>query len=95
MDASAKLLLLKQDLQKPAGSTADDSLLIVDLEAAAGFLADEGLTLKDDDIVSDMIQVQYAAYLFRKRAASDTVMPTFLRYEINCRKLGQRGVSNE
>lgn len=81
MDKAAKLLILKQDLQLL--TTANDSLLENLLDLAAGAIAREGITLIENDIECDMAVIQYAAYLFRKRAAADTTMPRFLRWQLN------------
>lgn len=80
MDKAAKLLILKQDLQLL--TTANDSLLENLLDLAAGAIQREGIRL-EDNIECDMLVIQYAAYLFRKRAAADTTMPRFLRWQMN------------
>lgn len=75
-----KLAMLKRDLQLL--TNANDDFLIDLLNAADKFIKTEGI--KDDGGAEyTQIQVQYAAYLFRRRAGSDTGMPRFLRYEMN------------
>ena len=81
MDKAAKLVILKQDLQML--TTANDDFLGTLLDLAAGAIQREGIKLIEDDTECDMAQVQYAAYLFRKRAAADTTMPRFLRWQLN------------
>lgn len=81
MDKAAKLVILKQDLQML--TTANDEYLGTLLDLAAGAIQREGIKLIEDDTECDMAVVQYAAYLFRKRAAADTTMPRFLRWQLN------------
>lgn len=81
MDKAAKLAILKQDLQML--TTANDEYLGTLLDLAAGAIQREGIKLIEDDTECDMAMVQYAAYLFRKRAAADTTMPRFLRWQLN------------
>lgn len=51
----------------------------------------EGIRLKEDDIESDMVSIQYAAHLYRKRAGTDTAMPRYLRYQLNNMLFSQKG----
>ena len=81
MDKAAKLAILKQDLQML--TTANDEYLGTLLDLAAGAIQREGIKLIEDDTECDMAVIQYAAYLFRKRAAADTTMPRFLRWQLN------------
>ena len=80
MDKAAKLAILKQDLQML--TTANDGYLGTLLDLAARAIKREGIRL-EDNIECDMLVIQYAAYLFRKRAAADTTMPRFLRWQMN------------
>lgn len=64
-------------------TTANDEYLGTLLDLAAGAIQREGIKLIEDDTECDMAVVQYAAYLFRKRAAADTTMPRFLRWQLN------------
>ena len=52
---------------------------------------EDALIELDDSVESGMVQVHYAAWLFRKRAANvnETGMPRFLRYELNKRLMSQ------
>lgn len=75
-----KLIILKKDLQ--VITTANDEYLFKLLELSKKAISNEGITL-NDDIQSDMVVIQYAAYLFRKRAADNAIMPRYLRYQLN------------
>ena len=81
MDKAAKLAILKQDLHML--TTANDEYLGTLLDLAAGAIQRESIKLIEDDTECDMAVVQYAAYLFRKRAAEDAAMPRFLRWQLN------------
>ena len=48
-------------------------------------------TLIEGDTNCDMVQIQYAAYLFRRRGGEETSMPRFLRYELNNLLFSQKG----
>lgn len=89
MTKEDKLKILKQDLQMLTSSN-DDFLksLIISAESA---MQKEGITLVDNDMDIDMAVVQYAAYLFRKRASNETSMPRFLRWRLNNILFTQKG----
>ena len=89
MTSAEKLSVLKNDLQLM--SNANDLFLSLLLEQAAEAIKQEGIIL-NESIQSDMIIISYAAYLFRKRAGSDTAMPRFLRYQLNNLLFGQKAV---
>ncbi len=83
------LELLKQDLQIITNKRPDlqhlakrDEYLESLLASAKSFLAREGIKETDSDEYQT-INVQYAAYLFRKRAGEATAMPRYLRWEMN------------
>lgn len=87
MTADEKLVLLKMDLQMITCS--NDVYLRHLLDFAAAAMTKEGAT-DDGSIAYEGIQIEYAAYLFRKRAAntaggkdSATAMPRFLRWQLN------------
>lgn len=88
MNKAAKLTVLKQDLQLI--TNANDEYLWTLLDLAAEAITTEGIVL-EDTTESDMAVVQYAAYLFRKRSAADTVMPRFLRWQLNNLLTKQKG----
>nr|DAU65771.1 MAG TPA: Head Tail Connector Protein [Caudoviricetes sp.] len=89
MTSAEKLSVLKNDLQLM--SNANDLFLSLLLEQAAEAIKQEGIIL-NESIQSDMIIISYAAYLFRKRAGTDTAMPKFLRYQLNNLLFGQKAV---
>lgn len=89
MTDAEKLSVLKQDLQQM--TTANDALLMNLLRQAKSAIETEGITLTEGDIGSDMMVIQYAAYLFRKRAAPETEMPRFLRWNMNNMLFRQKG----
>lgn len=87
MTADEKLVLLKMDLQQITCS--NDAFLRHLLNFADAMMKKEGAT-DDGSIAYEGIQIEYAAYLFRKRAAntaggkdSATAMPRFLRWQLN------------
>lgn len=81
MNKAEKLAVLKKDLQML--TNANDDFLGTLLDLAVDAIQKEGIILVDGDIGADMAVVQYAAYLFRKRAGTDTAMPRFLRWQLN------------
>ena len=88
MTDKEKLVILKKDLQQM--TTANDTYLETLLNFAKAAIEREGIVLKED-IECDMAVIHYAAYLFRKRAGTDTAMPRFLRYELNNLLFSQKG----
>lgn len=74
------LILVKADLQLM--TSANDVLLLHLIDAAKAAIEREGIQA-DGSADYDAIVVSYAAYLFRKRAASETSMPRFLRWMLN------------
>lgn len=91
MTAEDKLRVLKADLQML--TSANDAYLADLLTLAENLIAREGIVLTPGNPECDMAVVQYAAYLFRRRAAGsgDTVMPRFLRYQLNNLLFSQKG----
>lgn len=94
MTAAEKLTILKSNLQML--TSANDDLLNFMLEAGAAQMGIEGIT-DDGSTAYEAAQIDYAAYLFRKRAAgtaggkdSDTAMPRFLRWELNNLLMSQK-----
>lgn len=81
------LVLLKADLQLM--TSANDELLLHLIDAAKAAIEREGIQA-DGSADYDAIVVSYAAYLFRKRAASETSMPRFLRWMMNNLLLSQK-----
>lgn len=83
MNDSLKLMLLKQDLQLLTNQ--QDEYLKTLLKFAKKAIIREGVNFKENNrsIELEMAVVQYAAYLYRKRAGKETSMPRYLRYELN------------
>ena len=88
MKREEQLDILKMDLQLM--TDIQDEYLRKLLELSEGEIRREGIKL-DDSVESGMVQVHYAAWLFRKRAANvnETGMPRVLRYELNKRLMSQ------
>lgn len=93
MSDSEKLEILKYDLQMATDANDDYLLKLLGLSESA--IRREGIELTKDDLESDMAVIQYAAFLFRKRAASDTTMPRPLRWQLNNMLFGQKGKQND
>lgn len=92
MTSEEKLALLKQDLQML--TSANDEFLTSLITTAESAIQREGITLVENDMDIDMAVIQYAAYLFRKRASSETAMPRFLRYRLNNILFSQKGAGS-
>lgn len=93
MNTQEKLVVLKQDLQLLTSSNDEYLSTLLDLSAQA--IQTEGIRLIENDLECDMAVIQYAAYLFRKRAAPDTTMPRFLRWQLNNLLMNQKGAVND
>ena len=89
MTKEDKLKILKQDLQMLTSS--NDSFLSSLLDTATTAIQREGIMLVENDMDIDMAVIQYAAYLFRKRASNETEMPRFLRWRLNNILFSQKG----
>lgn len=104
MTKTEKLAILKSDLQLLTNTS--DTFLNFLLDTAEAAMKREGIT---DDCTADYnaCQIQYAAYLFRKRASNtsgvngfapdggETAMPRFLRYQLNNILLSQKAQVQE
>ena len=88
MNTQEKLVVLKQDLQLLTSSNDEYLSTLLDLSAQA--IQTEGIRLIENDLECDMAVIQYAAYLFRKRA-----MPRFLRWQLNNLLMSQKGAVND
>lgn len=88
MTDQEKLTILKKDLQMLTNSN-DDYLKIL-MKQAKAQMEREGVDTSDG-IEEDMAVIQYAAYLFRKRASGDTAMPRYLRLQLNNMKVSKAG----
>lgn len=86
-----ELTVLKQNLQMPP-TNANDEYLKMLLKQAISLMAREGI-VDDDSFDYYMAKIDYAAFLFRKRASKDNTlaMPRSLRYELNNILWSQKG----
>lgn len=75
-------------------TSANDDYLTALISTAETAIQREGITLVENDMDIDMAVVQYAAYLFRKRASNETAMPRFLRFRLNNILFSQKGNTN-
>ena len=82
-----KLTLLKHDVGI-LGNSKDDYLKHL-LDLSEKEMAREGIK-KEDSTEFDGLNIQYAAYLFRKRASNETAMPRFLRFSLNNLLISQK-----
>lgn len=82
------LVLLKQNLD----ITYDykDDYLVSLISASEISIKKEGATLDLGDSNDVNLVVMYAAYLFRKRAEDNPVMPRMLRYALNNRVFSEK-----
>lgn len=80
MNESEMLKILKYNLQKL--SSADDEYLKKLIVKAIALMSREGI-VNDGTDDYDMAVIDYAAFLFRKRASKEMIMPRSLRLELN------------
>lgn len=92
MDTTTMLAQLKVDL----GITTDayDSRLTQYLNAAAGQIAREGITLDSSKADDVLLQVMYAAWMWRRRDSGEG-MPRMLRYQMNNRLFQEKVTAND
>lgn len=70
-------------------TTAYDDYLIELIKASRQMIAREGIEIRCTAEDAQLI-VMYAAYLFRKRAEDNPIMPRMLRYALNNRLFSQK-----
>lgn len=87
MDNKEKLTILRLDLG--ICGVAKDEYLNHLLELAEKEIKNEGIKPETGSEYDGLV-IQYAAYLFRKRASSETTMPRFLRYGLNNLLISQK-----
>lgn len=80
--------LLKQNLNNPP-SQKDEYLTFL-ITTSKVSIAKEGISLDLEDANDVNLVVMYAAYLFRKRAEDNPVMPRMLRYALNNRLFSEK-----
>lgn len=83
------LTMLKQDLE--ILHTAKDEYLINLINIAKEMIAREGITL-GDDYEDQGIVMMYAAWMYRKRAATDSAMPRMIRAAMNNKLFSQKAM---
>lgn len=91
MTQDERLSLLRLDLQ--LSNREFDSLLIQKLAAAEQMIAEEGIRLTDS-AKDEELRIMYAAFLYRKRAEDNPVMPRMLRWALNNRLFSQKAADN-
>lgn len=89
MTAAELLTMTKANLEIPSTNTLFDTYIGQLITAAQQMIAREGITLADT-VEDGNLVVMYAAYLYRKRAADNPVMPRMLRYALNNRLFSQK-----
>lgn len=82
------LEMLKSNLDTTT-SVKDDYLKFL-IDASKEKIAEEGITLDLNKSSDVNLVVMYAAYLFRKRAEDNPVMPRMLRYALNNRLFSEK-----
>ncbi len=82
------LVLVKQNLS--IMHTAQDEYLVSLITTSEGSIQEEGITLDLEDAKDVNLVVMYTAYLFRKRAEDNPVMPRMLRYALNNRLFSEK-----
>lgn len=92
MDTTTMLAQLKVDL----GITTDayDNRLTQYLNAAADQIAREGITLDLSSADDTLLQVMYAAWMWRRRDSGEG-MPRMLRYQMNNRLFQEKVTAND
>jgi len=62
------------------------------LEIAAARISQYGITLNDDDPADLHLHVEFAAWLYRRRAQADAaIMPRYLQLDIHDRLVAEKG----
>lgn len=81
MTEQQRLNILKHSLQRQFTDANDEYLLHL-LNAGEAAIKREGIVDDDTEDYENCV-IDYAAYLFRKRAGTETAMPRFLRWQLN------------
>lgn len=82
------LEMLKSNLDTT--TSVKDKYLKFLIDASKEKIAEEGITLDLNKSGDVNLVVMYAAYLFRKRAEDNPVMPRMLRYALNNRLFSEK-----
>lgn len=83
------LVMLKANLEIIPENTMQDAYLSTLITAAKQMIAREGITL-GASVEDGNLVVMYAAYLYRKRAEDNPVMPRMLRWALNNRLFSEK-----
>lgn len=89
--ADSKLIMLEAALDMRNAPEARKTQLSQLLEVAASRISALGITLDDADIGDQQLQVDYAAWMFKRRNASVTAMPRWLDLELKNRLVAEKG----
>ena len=84
MTDETMLTMLKFNLEIIPDNTSYDEFLTMLITSAKQMISREGVTLADT-VEDGNLVVMYAAYLYRKRAEDNPVMPRMLRWALNNR----------
>lgn len=87
-------LLIIVKLSLAVNSSAFDEYLLSLIQASREMISREGIDLADTPEDNNLI-VMYTAYLWRKRADDNPVMPRMLRYAMNNRLFSQQAGGSE
>ena len=90
MDDQSRLSLLKANL-RAIGSTIYDELFISLLTSAKSMIEREGIVLDLDAQEDNNLIVGYATWLFQQREDPAMPMPRWLRWNLNCKVMQQKG----
>lgn len=93
MTEETMLKMLKYNLEIIPENTSYDDYLSMLISSAQQMIAREGITLAETVEDGNLI-IMYAAYLYRKRAEENPVMPRMLRWALNNRLFSQKVSSN-
>lgn len=93
MTDETMLVMLKYNLEIIPDNTSYDEYLSMLITSAKQMISREGVTLTDT-VEDGNLVVMYAAYLYRKRAGDNPVMPRMLRWALNNRLFSKKVSGN-
>lgn len=88
MEEVEKLELLKLNLQRTGSKL--DPLLLQMLHQADGHIRQAGITPRDTP-GDNGLQIDYAAYLYRRRTDPEMEMPRSLKWDLTNRLISEKG----
>ena len=89
--ADSKLTMLEAALDMRNAPEARKTQLSQLLEVAASRIAAMGITLDDANVGDMQLQVDYAAWMFKRRNQSVTTMPRWLDLDLKNRLVAEKG----